>query len=142
MPFKTMGRIIQGESIPEDLKGKETLTLYALGFVCPCAASQTSRYLYKVDDEMFRNLLFCEFQKRGKMPRWIKKPKEEKYDELINEYCSVYQIESKDRDLIKLLIEQNINETLIELRADDKKTKKYGGLEMACGKKKKGKKGK
>jgi len=122
MPFACMNKMIKGKSTLEDIKGKEVVIFFGLGFSDVKKASLYNKYMFFINPGIMQGLLMKGFFK-GKMPSWIKKPKKDKTDS-IDIYCRDNHI---DCDAItKKLVEENKELFLHEIGADSKTFEKAG----------------
>ena len=127
-PFSTMIAISKGrEKNPESIKGIEVLVLKAIGFIDTNIGVNLSKYSYTIDPEIYRGLLFLEFQNLHKMPSWIKKQKKEKDDlltNLIQDYWKKYSLDKRDlienKQVIRVIVENDLQNFLHELGTDEK----------------------
>lgn len=115
-----MANLIKGN--PVDITGKEVVIFYGLGFSNPILASKINRYMFSLNQNLMRKLLVVAFNGQ-KMPKWIKKPKDEKEGE-IDKFCKENHIERSA--VVERLIQENYGEFLHEIRADEKMFEKAG----------------
>lgn len=110
-----------GLASPSDVKGKEVVIFYGLGFANPQLASKINKYVFSLNQKLFTRLLVVAFRGQ-KLGGWIKKPKE--VSDEITAYCKEYGLQRTP--MLEKLIADDYYQFLTETRADDKAFTKAG----------------
>jgi len=94
MVFKLIPRIIRGQGVPTDLKGKEVLA-HLMMDIDP--ASDIDKYKFTINSKFFMYLLYKKLTEMPKPIGWqwkkASKKKKDKYDKLMDEYLPLFSQE-------------------------------------------------